>query len=542
MRESNPNLESTAFSIEADCPFAAAYAIVNSSNPKFSPILAAGAFLAFLVAALAPRLSLILAGVAYADDWAAGYNTVQAHLASYRPVSAGELWLMQSILGEDYLTLRLPKLLSAIWYALSLTLLMHIALIHRVPRFLFLLLGLATLLHPAFNELILWGVLSPFAMGSMLSVAGAAIVYGSGSFKYRAAGIILMCMGAAASQMASVIGACLLVTELAHRGVAALLSDKRKELVWRLAMVFIPPTCALVILIFLRNVLGYSDFESRTVGLSSVSPTGYLRDKFYVVSNAIANLYQAPLGVSLGSNIALRAFWPIVLSATPLLAVLLILSRVGLYRAIWIALSIPLALAIALSPLFAATAMPTGYRILNNLFLVFCLALSVALVPFWAQIRSRILVCIAISLVGISFTWSSLADINVRSAAWNQDLVWLDEAKASLQKTSARNVVLCSRQFPRPVESPSQKKGILVSYGQADALSYSVWYPQFLEGFLNNHGIAARMSASGDTLTGECSEACASSNKGNFGPHALVLKIASSTDFVCPANPSASTR
>lgn len=509
---------------------------MNSENTKFSPFFAVGTFAIFLIVALAPRLGLVLAGASYADDWGHGYVV---HFHSYRPVAAVELWLMQSIFGADYLTFAFPKLLSAIWYALSLTILMHVAQMYHVPRMLFILLGVATLLHPSFNEFILWGVLSTSATALLLCVSGASIAYLSGSSRYRFAGIVLMCLGAAANQLASTVGACLVATELAHRGVAAVLADRRKEIVWRLAIVSIPPICALLILVILRNIFGYSDFESRTIGFSSTDGMGYLRDKFYVFSNAIANLYQAPIGVVFGANIALRAFWPIVFIPIPLLAVLLIWSRVTPHRAIFYALSIPTVIAISLSPLLAATAMPTGYRILNNLILVLCFVFAVALTPFWTRLKSRTVVIVAIILIGVSFAWASLTDIEFRKEAWRQDMAWLEEAKANVMRVGVQRLSLCSWRFSVPVESLNRKEGIIVSYRHANALTYSVWYTQFLVAFLRIQGLVAEAPESDKAPYVQCGEMCVQPGSGYLGPHALVLDSASSTAFVCPARSQA---
>ncbi len=88
----------------------------GSASHFFQPGI--GVFLLFLGALLLPRILLILSGASYADDWG---QPVLAHLESYRPVAALNLWFFQFIFGSEYLLSPIPKILSACWYASSLT-------------------------------------------------------------------------------------------------------------------------------------------------------------------------------------------------------------------------------------------------------------------------------------------------------------------------------------------------------------------------------------------------------------------------------------
>ena len=342
-------------------------------------LLAVG-FFVFFVAAILPRLMLILAGASQADDWA---HTFSAHLASYRPVAALELWTMQSLFGENYLTYKLPKILSAIWYALSFTALLRLTLQFGVPAMLFILLGATALMHPIFNELILWGVLSTLGFVTFLGVVGVTLVYVGKSSVARVVGLILLSLGAAGSQIGAAIGAGVVLAELSYRGLRATIAAGRAELLWRLMVVITPPTIAIGVLLLMRFGMGYEDFASRSIGFSSPTVLAWFKDKFYVFSNAFANLYQAPVGIALGNSIALSALWPAVVLPTLTLYCLFIFNGLAKSTSLVYAVT-PLAIfGVVLAPLLGATAMPTGYRILGGPVLLLVFGLSIVLGQFW---------------------------------------------------------------------------------------------------------------------------------------------------------------
>lgn len=486
-------------------------------------------FFAFLAAALLPRMSLILAGASYADDWA---HTYEPHLQSYRPVAALELWTMQSVFGPDYLTFKLPKFVAAFWYAMSLTVLMRVARGFAVPAPLIGALGVAALLHPIMNELILWGVLSTLAFVTFLSILGAALVFRGGGIGWRAAGVVLLCLGAAGSQLGVTIGACLVVAELASLGVRCFVGLGRQELLWRFAMVMLPPVVAVAVLLGMRLGLGYVDFGSRSIGLSSPTLAGWLHDKFHVYSNAIANLYQAPVGVVFGHDLALRAFWPVVLLSVPLLFMPLALNKVPRAKALLSVLAVPAMLGIALSPLLGANAMPTGYRILGGPLLMLVVAVSLPLSLIWDKPMARRFTIGAVAAMALSFGWSSQVDVRAREVAWQRDLAWLDEARSELRRSGLAKVQLCAWRFPPPPGADADKLGIIVSYNHARPLTYSVWYTQFLAAFLKVKGLRASAPEMNGHLP-DCTSRCRSGSGNPFGPFALKYDQANSTAFVC---------
>ncbi len=489
----------------------------------------AAAFLAFLAAAVLPRLGVILSGASYADDWGHPYT---GHLASYRPVAALELWVMQSLFGPDYLTFKLPKFLSASWYALSMLVLMRFASRIGVPIVLSILIGVAALLHPIMNELVLWGVLSTLAFVTFLSVLGAAMTLHCRSSGWRFVGLILLCLGAAGSQIAATIGACFVVAELVHRGIRATLTEGPHAVTWRIAMVFGPSFVALTTLIYMRYGLGYVDFASRSIGLSSATLSDWAHDKFYVYSNAIANLYQAPLGVVLGHTAALRAFWPAVVVPPVLVFFALVANKLAVRKAFAYAAVAPAMLVVVLSPLLGANALPTGYRILGGPLLMLVVGASLPLSILWRHAVWRWLVIGVIAVVAAASLQADYLDMRVRKAAWSQDTAWLAEARARLKQRGLRQVALCAWRFDQHPDPSVAATGIVVSYGIAHALTYSVWYTQFLSAYLRVQGVDTPAPALGDPAP-DCATNCATGEITRFGPFRAGASDRSGTTYVC---------
>jgi hypothetical protein len=317
-----------------------------------------------------------------------------------------------------------------------------------------------------------------------------------------------------------------------HRGIRAGLTDGRKELGWRMAMVVLPPVFAVAVLLYMRYGLDYVDFASRSIGLSSTTPSGWLHDKFYVYSNAIANLYQAPLGVVSGRDIALRAFWPALALPVPILFLVLAINKVPVRTALGSALGVPAILIVSLSPLLGANAMPTGYRILGGPLLMLVVAISLPLSLIWHKSAWRLLTISATALAAAAFMWASAFDVQVRKVAWKQDLAWLSGARTELGSAGAKHVQLCTWRFQQPVHAAADRQGIIVSYNTAYALVYSVWYTQFLGAFLRVHGLVASAPA----MNGEveaCTTQCAQAGQSRFGPFRIMPSADGLTAFVC---------
>ncbi len=95
---------------------------------------------------------------------------------------------------------------------------------------LFTIIGICLCLHPIFNELIFWGVLSSAAFATFLTMYGATEVFSSKSKVSRITGILLMTLGAWGIQLLAAVGAALVYMELVHKGSTAFSRQPRGKL------------------------------------------------------------------------------------------------------------------------------------------------------------------------------------------------------------------------------------------------------------------------------------------------------------------------
>lgn len=484
-----------------------------------------GAVFALLFAvALLPRLSLILAGVAYADDWGHSYVS---HLESYRPLAALELWFWQSVFGPDYLMSKVPRVLSAMWYALAFTMLAQWASRIGIRLIPIAMTAVTALVHPAFNELILWGVLSTVSLATATATFGIVLVYTSMNGWRRVLGLALVCAAVAGSQVLAAIGAVFVLAEVAHRGYRSVIRDGAVETRWRIALVIIPPIFGLLIIVYMRFGLGLEDFASRSVGV----PSNPLASKFYVFTNAFANLYQAPMGKLLGNAPALRAFWPMLLLMWLLPFGLLRIARVPMARALVLS-ALPIsAFLVSFSPFLATPAIPSGYRVLGTAIIAIALAFVVSTGPLWAipQLRKS-LVAAKLFLIAASIS-ATVLDIGVRHSANERDNFWRTKMQSALTDISPLELSLCRGKFQPAMTKSQDQRGILVSYNIADEDTYSVWYSPFLATYLRVSGFEASGPAIGAELP-VCLEGCENPKGINLGPFTGV-RIGSRKMLVC---------
>lgn len=481
-------------------------------------------FVLFFAAALLPRLSLILAGVAYADDWGHSYVS---HLESYRPLAALDLWFWQSVIGPDYLIMWEPRVLAALWYSVGITLLVAWLKDLGVPLMLACGAGLGVLLHPAFNELVLWGVLSSLALSTTLCCAGVLLAYRGLTTGVRVAGIALVSIAATGSQLLASFGAACVVIEMAARGIRTVMAERGRDRWLRVALVFAPPVLSIGVLLFMRSVLGYEDFASRSLGVSE----NLLQSKFYVLSNAYANTFQAPLGQVLGNPAALRSFWPALI--LPWLGIWLLLRWRGInwIRACLLAALPILVFAAAMAPLLGTTAAPTGFRVIGTALLAMSIALAVAVTPLWDSRKSKS-VSIGLMLVAIlANVFATMTDASVRTAALKRDAHWLVDATGKL-KDNAEAIQLCVWRFDATPAPVSSTRGILVSYNIANLDQYSVWYSPFLGSYLGVQGITARTPRPHESVP-ECADACAASGNVKLGPLEGEIIETSKVVYLC---------
>ncbi|MEM7359261.1 MAG: hypothetical protein AAF431_09200 [Pseudomonadota bacterium] len=486
-------------------------------------------FLIFLTITLAPRLALILGGVSYADDWE---HTHVPHLDSYRPLAAFELFFIQSAFNADYLMSIWPKLLAGLYYAGSATMLMLVLAELGVNKRLFTLLFIAAFSHPAFNELILWGVLSSSATATFIATAGIYLVYMSYSLGIRGLGLIFMSMGSLSNQMLSILGISMWLLEACCPNPKInFLRPARVELIIRVLMVGLPPLFGLTAILVMSSFYEFSDFANRTVSLETAAGTTWINDKFYVFSNAYANLYQAPLSFLAGTEAALGAF-RYMIALPVLLLILLLLAGESKSRSLLLSCLVPVLFLCAFAPLLATSATPTGFRIMGTAIVLVCAGAIVSLQPLWRRTWGASIITVAsIALIGLHLL-TTAKDMGVRAQAWQQDLALLSQAESSLLTTTTSAVTFCFWRATEPVPASDLSVGILVSYNRANTSSYSIWASQFLPYFLSKRipGLGVQTI---DEPSERCEAACAQTATMSFGPYKLVKESLNSETFVC---------
>ncbi len=437
-------------------------------------------FAVFLVFLLLPRLGLILDGVAYAEDW---NHPHPAHLDSYRPFSAFILWLSNQVFGNDQLITVLPRLLSTLSYAAAFTVLtisftkIGVKISMLISIFIFLCV------HPALNEMILWGVTYTYALSFFISCIGIHLVFNAISNRSGVIGLFLLCVAALGYQMLATIAACALLVETLAKGLPSLFRLPRAALIIRLSAATLPIIVSLVALLIMQKGLGYYDFASRGVANSSTSFAEFLESRYYVLTNAFANYYQAQLDYVAGYDVTVGALKSVLFLIT-LIVLSLSLHRKSAYGVLQVTILYMLFF-ISLAPLLGTSAIPSGYRI--SLFSLILFATGFASIISYYCV-SNMFNFTAIALISICSAVSllvSLEDIELRAQIWKRDL-------------ANRAVVGRSQQMQTPVEvcKPQEddaglNTGILVSYNRTGAKNYSVWHTAsyFLESFLEKGGI-----------------------------------------------------
>jgi len=354
----------------------------------------------------------------------------------------------------------------------------------------------------------------------------------SKSSTLRFGGVILLALGAAGSQILSTLGAGIVFVELLRRGMRAVISDGRKEVVWRVAVVLVPPLVSIGVLLLMRYGMGYEDYASRSIGFSSPTALGWLKDKAHVYSDAYANLYQAPIGVAFGSSIALQAFKAALALPIIFLYFLFVSSGLTKAKALMYALGPLAAFCVALAPLLGATALPFGYRIVGAPFVLYIFCLSTVLIPIW-HVKTMPWIVGALAVVSAISIWASSTDVSVREVALKRDYEWLADTGVRMKETGATEVRLCSQPFVKPTMfNEKAERGILVSYSPMSVDAHSVWYNHFLFGFLKVNGVKSSVVES-DQRRPQCVQSCQAVGRRSVGNFLTHFDEASSSLFMC---------
>jgi len=460
----------------------------------------------FSSALLLPRLSGLLSGTALWEDW--GHPPV-VHLESYRPIAAAELALMRGLFGSDYLIGIAPWFVATLYLAFGLALMVRLlsqwGIDSRVP----VVLGVILALHPMFNEFLNWHVLSSSWLAVPLSALGVWLAIEPNRVWPRLMGLVLIALAGATSQLAVMLPAMLVLGELLHLGVKRFVTLDRARLLWRLAAVAVAPLAGLMVLFVLRFGFGYFDFAGRSVGLGEASVASWAASKFYVVSNAIANLYQAPTGLVAGQKVALSAFWWVILIVGLAVIGIAFADRGSLVDRLLRGLAVPAAFLLSLTPLLATPATPTGYRVIAFATIGAWFAGSVV---FARLTEARPLVGrlggAVVALIVVVFLLSSSVDQRVRNEAFARDLEAREELVRVLRSHGVESLVVC--ELPSPAEkSPADGRGIIVSYNLMTVDRYSNFRLPY--GFLAAYRIGLRSV----TLKSRDNDGCMDAGRGN---------------------------
>lgn len=461
-----------------------------------------GLMVVFATAIFLPRIPGLISGIALWEDWD---HPPVSHLESYRPIAATELALMQRLFGSDYLIGVAPWFVATLYLSFGMALMVRLlskwGIDSRVP----VTLGVVLALHPMFNEFLNWHVLSSSWLAVPLSAAGVWLAIEPGRIWPRVMGLVLIALAGATSQLAVMLPAALMLGELLHHGVGRFFTLSRAELGWRLAATVLAPLAGLVTLLVLRYGFGYYDFAARSVGLGEASVASWVASKFYVVSNAIANLYQAPIGFVAGQGVAVSVFWWVIVVGGMAGITIAIADRGSPVDRILRGFGAPAAFVLMLTPLFATPATPTGFRVI-----AFATIGSwfVASVVFFRMTKQYSMVArlggAVVALTAFVFLLASGVDQRVRQAAFARDLEWREELARALQHHGVQSLAICEadRWAKR---STGDEPGIIVSYNRMTVDRYSniIAFPQ---GFL----AASRLGLTSVTFSARNTHLCSS--------------------------------
>jgi hypothetical protein len=431
------------------------------------------AFLAIAAASwlvlLLPRIAPLSAGYAMWEDW--GTNPV-AHLESYRPVAALELALMQAIFGEGYLHSLAARVVGAAYLAIGFSLLLALQSDLGARRTPLCVLAAAVSLHPMFNEFLLWGVLSSFWLAFVLVAVGSRFVTSGRRVWVRLVGLVLIGLAGGLYQLATFLPVCIVVAEVAARGVRKMAGLPRDEVLWRLSMMVVAPLVGLSSLLILRHGFGYVDFDARGISLADGGAASWISDKFHVLSNAFANTYQAPIAEVFGRATAVSLFWPMV--ATAILACLAIglLSGGSAPDRVFRSSAVSIAFFACLTPLLIADATPTGFRVIA--FATFGVLIVAGPVLSLVRLNSVgwAVGCVGLFVIAAAFWRSSSLDLDVRLDSFERDIFFREELKTVVQDRSIRDLTVCASELASQ-QVDKTGRGILVSYNPATESTYS---------------------------------------------------------------------
>lgn len=315
---------------------------------------------AFLLALL-PRLSPLVAGTLFADDFV---HVPRGHLESYRFLNAIELAFWQWVIGPGYLQTFVPKVVGAIYTAALMLLLRVFLLRANLPVWPVLLVPL----HPLWNVFVAWNVCAVYPLSLVLIVGGYLLLMDG----HRTLGIVLIAFGVSGYQV--------------HAGLlpALWMIDRN----WRRAAWSCAGIAVYLIVTQLFALAGLATWGGRGLSLATL--------QFKAAIDNLAVLTQPLLSFYGSEPVAWRFWWlPFVLLA------------IALRKSAW-QVAAPVVAALVIVPLNVAA---TGPRVTAAIWI----ALLLAVAPL---LRNRI----AVAVVALVLLPITLVDAHNRTVAWRIDL------------------------------------------------------------------------------------------------------------------------
>jgi hypothetical protein len=362
----------------------------------------------FFLLAILPRLSTVLAGTTFRDDFV---HIPSGHLLSHRLTNFLELGWWMAIVGDRYLIGSVPKLIAAAYTAMLCWSVRSLLLRWNVSVVAATTLAILIPLHPIWNTFISWNVCAVYVLSLLLMVLGYTCLTRE-TLRSFVGGVLLLYLGVASYQVHIGLLLALIVFELAQR----------RPLSWAFAGRRLGATAA-VLALYGVSSLGLSALGYTTWGGRGLSPVNFahLRRNAQAIMDNLATLTQPLLSFAGGVEVSWRWWWlPYLVAAIATGAVVLARNR-DVLRAL-ITASLPIAMPVcAAAVILPLNVGATGPRVAGAIWI----ALLFALAPLFDRaiiMRGRLLAWCIVSVLAALAATVSVADAQNRTRAWKSDL------------------------------------------------------------------------------------------------------------------------
>lgn len=345
---------------------------------------ALGAFTAFFLLALLPRLSPLLSGAVFADDL---IHRPEGHLLSYRFLNYLELLLWEALFGRDYLLTAAPKIVASLYTAGLCVAVRHVLTSWGARAATATAIAAVIPLHPIWNTFICWHVTGVYVLSLLLIVAGYAMLATRPWL-----GISLVALGISGYQVHVGLLPTLLFAEALLRG---------RTVLWRRIAQATAAVAIYLAATKIAAVAGLATWGGRGVAASMGGA------QWQAVSDNLATITQPLLSFYAGIEASWR-LWRLPFLAVAIVEFLLLRGRRRM-----LALGPLLLAALAAAAILPLNVGPTGPRVAAAIWL----AVLFALLP----LHDRRAVPLGLALTGLLLLPISLADAANRTIAWRAD-------------------------------------------------------------------------------------------------------------------------